>query len=125
MTGIVLVVAKAPTVGRSKTRLVPPLTALRAAELHSCLLLDTVDACTLVGREAGVDIVVSIGGGSVIDTSKAVAICLGAGGKAIDHVGAYQMRGEPLPHVVIPTTAGTGSEVTYTSPKSGTQVCKA
>ncbi|MEO5634168.1 TIGR04282 family arsenosugar biosynthesis glycosyltransferase [Gaiella sp.] len=45
MTGIVLVVAKAPTPGRSKTRLVPPLTALRAAELHGCLLLDTVDAC--------------------------------------------------------------------------------
>jgi len=45
VTGIVLVVAKAPTVGRSKTRLVPPLTAVRAAELHRCLLLDTVDAC--------------------------------------------------------------------------------
>lgn len=45
MSGIVLVVAKAPTPGRSKTRLVPPLTASRAAELHGCLLLDTVDAC--------------------------------------------------------------------------------
>jgi len=77
--------------------------------------LDTVDAATRVGRDAGVDIVVSIGGGSVIDTSKAVAICLGAGGKAIDHVGAYQMRGKPLPHVVLPTTAGTGSEVTNTA----------
>ncbi|HMI91988.1 MAG TPA: iron-containing alcohol dehydrogenase, partial [Polyangiales bacterium] len=77
--------------------------------------LDTVDAAARAGREAGVDIVVSIGGGSVIDTSKAVAICLGAGGKAIDHVGAYQMRGKPLPHVVLPTTAGTGSEVTNTA----------
>ena len=77
--------------------------------------LDTVDACARAGREAGVDIVVSIGGGSVIDTSKAVAICLGAGGKAIDHVGVQMMRGKPLPHVVLPTTAGTGSEVTNTA----------
>jgi aldehyde dehydrogenase (NAD+) len=74
--------------------------------------LDTVDNAVMVGREAGVDAVVSVGGGSVIDTAKAVAICLGAGGKAIDHVGVQMMRGTPLPHVVLPTTAGTGSEVT-------------
>jgi uncharacterized protein len=41
----VLVVAKAPNSGRSKTRLVPPLTAEQAASLHEALLLDTVDAC--------------------------------------------------------------------------------
>jgi rSAM/selenodomain-associated transferase 1 len=41
----VLVVAKAPNSGRSKTRLVPPLTADQAAALHEALLLDTVDAC--------------------------------------------------------------------------------
>jgi aldehyde dehydrogenase (NAD+) len=74
--------------------------------------LDTVDAATLAGREAGVDAVVCIGGGSVIDTAKATAICLGAGGKAIDHIGVFMLHGQPLPHVVIPTTAGTGSEVT-------------
>jgi rSAM/selenodomain-associated transferase 1 len=45
VTGIVLVVAKAPTLGRSKTRLVPPLSGVQAAELHEVLLLDTVDAC--------------------------------------------------------------------------------
>jgi aldehyde dehydrogenase (NAD+) len=77
--------------------------------------LETVDAAALVGREAGVDAVVSIGGGSVIDTAKATAICLGAGGKAIDHIGVQMLRGQPLPHVVIPTTAGTGSEVTNTA----------
>lgn len=41
----VLVVAKAPESGRSKTRLVPPLSADGAAALHEALLLDTVDAC--------------------------------------------------------------------------------
>ena len=41
----VLVVAKAPNSGRSKTRLVPPLSATQAAALHEALLLDTIDAC--------------------------------------------------------------------------------
>lgn len=41
----VLVVAKGPGRGRSKTRLVPPLSADEAAALHEALLLDTVDAC--------------------------------------------------------------------------------
>jgi rSAM/selenodomain-associated transferase 1 len=45
MTETVLVVAKAPVAGRSKTRLVPPLTVDEAAGLHKALLLDTLDAC--------------------------------------------------------------------------------
>ena len=43
--GTVLVVAKAPGGGRSKTRLVPPLDASQAAALHEALLLDTLDCC--------------------------------------------------------------------------------
>lgn len=77
--------------------------------------LDTVDAAALCGREAGVDAVVSVGGGSVIDTAKATAVCLGEGGRAVDHIGIYGLRKGPVPHVVIPTTAGTGSEVTNTA----------
>jgi len=49
MTETVLVVAKAPASGRSKTRLVPPLSADQAAELHEALLLDTLDACRAEG----------------------------------------------------------------------------
>jgi rSAM/selenodomain-associated transferase 1 len=45
MTERVLVVAKAPASGRSKTRLVPPLSLEQAAALHEALLLDTLDAC--------------------------------------------------------------------------------
>ncbi|HEX6241060.1 MAG TPA: aldehyde dehydrogenase family protein, partial [Polyangiales bacterium] len=77
--------------------------------------LDTVDAAALAGRQAGADAIVSVGGGSVIDTAKAVSICLAEGGKAIDHVGFYMMRKHGVPHVVVPTTAGTGSEVTNTA----------
>jgi rSAM/selenodomain-associated transferase 1 len=51
MTETVLVVAKAPASGRSKTRLVPPLTAAQAAGLHEALLLDTLDACHASGAD--------------------------------------------------------------------------
>ena len=43
--GRVLIVAKAPVAGRSKTRLVPPLTGDQAAALQQAMLLDTIDAC--------------------------------------------------------------------------------
>lgn len=45
MTGTVLLVAKAPVPGRSKTRLVPPLSPEQAARLHEALLLDALGAC--------------------------------------------------------------------------------
>jgi len=58
------------------------------------------------------DVVVSVGGGSVIDTAKAACILLANGGRAIEHVGFSMLVGPAVPHIVIPTTAGTGSEVT-------------
>jgi alcohol dehydrogenase len=60
-----------------------------------------------------VDILVSIGGGSVIDTAKGMAILLKEGGKMSDYVGFQMLEGPVTPHIVIPTTTGTGSEVTY------------
>ncbi len=63
--------------------------------------------------QAGADCLVSVGGGSVIDTAKGMAILVKNGGKLEDYSG-FQMLTEPItPHIVIPTTAGTGSEVTY------------
>ncbi len=67
-------------------------------------------------REAGCDLVVGYGGGSAIDTAKAIAAMLGEGGDLFDHlevIGAGRPLGHPaLPWIAIPTTAGTGSEVT-------------
>jgi acyl-CoA reductase-like NAD-dependent aldehyde dehydrogenase/alcohol dehydrogenase class IV len=74
--------------------------------------LETVDAAVMAGREAGCDLVVSVGGGSVIDTGKAVAVTLKLGGKATDHIAIMRLAEPVTPHIVIPTTAGTGSEVT-------------
>jgi alcohol dehydrogenase class IV len=67
-------------------------------------------------REHGADVVVAIGGGSVIDTGKAVAMLLGNGGDPLDYlevIGAGRAITRPaVPCVAVPTTAGTGAEVT-------------
>ncbi len=66
-----------------------------------------------LGKELGADCIVSVGGGSAIDTAKGMAILLKEGGKLQDYVGFQILTRPQTPHIVIPTTAGTGSEVTY------------
>ncbi|MGO0059056.1 iron-containing alcohol dehydrogenase [Brevibacillus fluminis] len=61
------------------------------------------------------DGILAIGGGSVIDTAKAVSILHTNGGSVNDYEGAFTVKAEPVPIVCIPTTAGTGSEVTFFS----------
>lgn len=77
--------------------------------------LATVDAATEMAREKGADIIVSVGGGSVMDTAKAVCVTLKNGGKADDHVALMRLTEPQVPHIAIPTTSGTGSEVTNVS----------
>ncbi len=66
-----------------------------------------------LGREKGADSLVSVGGGSVIDTAKGMAILLKEGGKLEDYEGFQFLSRPQTPHIAIPTTAGTGSEATY------------
>jgi alcohol dehydrogenase len=66
-----------------------------------------------IAREKGADCLVSVGGGSVIDTAKGMAILLKEGGKLEDYSGFQLLTRPQTPHIAIPTTAGTGSEVTY------------
>ena len=67
-------------------------------------------------REHGADVVAAIGGGSVIDAGKAVAMLLGNGGDPLDYlevIGSGRAITRPaVPCVAVPTTAGTGAEVT-------------
>jgi len=74
--------------------------------------LEAVDAATTFAREVKADCIVSVGGGSVIDTGKGVAVTLKNGGKANDHLNLLTLTEPQTPHIVIPTTSGTGSEVT-------------
>jgi alcohol dehydrogenase class IV len=67
-------------------------------------------------REAGCDSVIGIGGGSVLDTGKAIAALLTNSGQLLDYLEVIG-RGRPLtyaaaPYIAVPTTAGTGAEVT-------------
>jgi alcohol dehydrogenase class IV len=78
--------------------------------------VDLARAAIAAAREHGADVVVALGGGSVLDLGKAVAILLAGGGDPLDHLEVVG-RGQPftrpaVPWVAVPTTAGTGSEVT-------------
>ncbi len=65
------------------------------------------------GRDIGADAIVSVGGGSVIDTGKGIAILLREGGELSQYEGFQLLTRPQTPHVAVPTTAGTGSEVTF------------
>lgn len=89
--------------------------------------VDQVREATGAARTAGADVVVAIGGGSVLDLGKAVAVLLGNGTDPLDHLEVVG-RGMPverpgLPCVAVPTTAGTGAEATanavLSSPEHG------
>lgn len=76
----------------------------------------TVDDATRIARMAGCDGVIALGGGSVIDTGKAVSGMASNEGEITEYlegVGAGRtMVRDPLPMIAVPTTAGTGSEMT-------------
>ncbi|MDO9229509.1 MAG: iron-containing alcohol dehydrogenase [Syntrophales bacterium] len=61
------------------------------------------------------DGVVGIGGGSAMDLAKAIAVLAANKGKAEDYLGLNKIPGPGLPKIMVPTTAGTGSEVTFTA----------
>ncbi|WP_017726477.1 iron-containing alcohol dehydrogenase [Halalkalibacterium ligniniphilum] len=63
-------------------------------------------------KENDCDAVIGIGGGSSIDTAKAIAFIATSGGHVLDYEGVGMISTSPLPIIAIPTTAGTGSEVT-------------
>lgn len=74
--------------------------------------IDVVDAATHAMLDAKPEGVVAIGGGSVIDTAKAARLCAGGGSTFSDFLASQPAILEPaLPLIAVPTTAGTGSEV--------------
>jgi alcohol dehydrogenase class IV len=92
--------------------------------------VDLARAGVAAAREHGADVVVAIGGGSVIDLGKAVAALLGNGGDPLDYlevIGSGRKITRPaVPCAAVPTTAGTGAEVTanavLAAPEHGVKV---
>ena len=81
--------------------------------------IEIIDAGSALAREERCDCLVAIGGGAVLDAGKAIAVMATSPGELLDYLevvgGNQPVIKQPLPVVAIPTTAGTGSEVTRNS----------
>jgi len=77
--------------------------------------LEKADEGARIARENRCDVVVGIGGGSAMDAAKAMAAVAGNSARAVDFLGLNRIPAPGLPTVMVPTTAGTGSEVTFTA----------
>jgi alcohol dehydrogenase class IV len=109
--------------GRDKSRARQLLALLRAADMKCFTFLvsgepttDMVRKGTCLARDERCDVVIGFGGGSAMDAAKAMAMLLTNGGDPLDYVEVVG-RGQPItkpaaPCIAIPTTAGTGAEVT-------------
>ena len=79
--------------------------------------LDLINDGAAFYRKCGADCMVVVGGGSVMDTAKAINILIGGGlddfSPLAEQVGLFEGAKPLPPHIAFPTTAGTGAEVTY------------
>ncbi|MFZ5862872.1 MAG: iron-containing alcohol dehydrogenase [Nitrospirota bacterium] len=105
--------------GVAQKGLVDPVTASLAEAGVTCDVMDQAsrevphtqiakiaDWC----KEAGTDVLIAVGGGSVIDTAKAVGIILTNGGSILDSEGIERVGRPITPFYAVPTTAGSGAE---------------
>lgn len=74
--------------------------------------VETVEKAASAFQASGADIIVAFGGGSPMDVAKAVGVVAKYGGSITEYEGAHKVPGKIIPLIAIPTTAGTGSEVT-------------
>ncbi len=72
----------------------------------------SVDRGAGYAQEENAQLLVSLGGGSTIDTAKGMAVVMSLGGTILDHEGYHNIEQSLIPHIAIPTTTGTGSEMT-------------
>jgi alcohol dehydrogenase class IV len=75
----------------------------------------TVDRLAAQGREQEAELVIGIGGGSALDAAKATAMAMTNAGPVAGFEGRNRYANPPLPFIAVPTTCGTGSEVTWVS----------
>ncbi len=73
------------------------------------------DEASDLAKKEKCDLVLGVGGGSSMDMAKAVSVLVTNGGKTADYQGLDKVPKPGIPKIMIPTTAGTGSEVTFTA----------
>ncbi|KAA0968484.1 iron-containing alcohol dehydrogenase [Aureimonas fodinaquatilis] len=74
--------------------------------------VESAIASSNAARNFAPDLIIGIGGGSCLDMAKCIAVLLTHGGRPQDYYGEYNVPGPVMPIIAIPTTSGTGSEVT-------------
>lgn len=74
--------------------------------------VDVVNESAKLYKESGATSIVALGGGSSMDVAKATGVLAKFGGKITDYEGLHKVPGPIVPIIAIPTTAGSGSEVT-------------
>ncbi|WP_313292397.1 iron-containing alcohol dehydrogenase, partial [Rhizobium rhizoryzae] len=123
---IVLATAKGPVFlitdsGMMKTGIISKaIDILNAAKIEFRLFADVeadppeqvIEAATRLAHDGAVGCVIGLGGGSSLDVAKLVALLAGGQERLKDIYGVGKARGPRLPLILVPTTAGTGSEVT-------------
>ena len=72
-----------------------------------------VDKGAVIASQKGIDLIIAVGGGSPIDAGKGISVVATNGGSSADYEGLDKYTKPPLPLFAIPTTCGTGSEVTF------------
>ncbi len=77
--------------------------------------LKLADEGTALAAKSSCDCVIGAGGGSAMDVAKAISILMTNGGKAVDYLGLGKIKKPGVPKIMVPTTAGTGAEVTFTA----------
>jgi alcohol dehydrogenase len=84
-------------------------------EVESDPGIDMIERATEIAKKSGCEITIGVGGGSSMDSAKAVAAMVTNEGKIFNYIGIGKIKKPALPIIAIPTTAGTGSEATYWS----------
>ncbi|AVD71707.1 sulfoacetaldehyde reductase [Desulfobulbus oralis] len=77
--------------------------------------MDSIQACADAAKDFKADVLIGFGGGSALDTTKAAAVLLSNEGPIDKYFGMNLVPNPSLPKILIPTTAGTGSEMTNIS----------
>ena len=116
--------------GLVKTGIVDKVVSILTADGLDCRIFDTVEAEPSLdnvkeglrfAKEDIPDVLLGLGGGSSMDVSKLVSVLLKHGGDVKEYLGIDNIPGRGLPTIMIPTTAGTGSEVSTVFSMTGRQ----
>jgi alcohol dehydrogenase class IV len=91
------------------------LTTLIYDQTRADLPIESIADCVSKSSSFAPQVIIGIGGGSCMDMAKAVAVLLTHGGELSSYYGEYKVPGPVIPVIAVPTTSGTGSEVTPVS----------